>query len=70
MDILVVKKEATVDKTQVDIIRVIENKHRTTPEKLREKKAYLEANIAKWQADLAETNALIDQVYEAINTKI
>lgn len=66
VEIRLVKKEAILDNTTIDLVRNEETKHRTTIAQLKEKKSYLEQNIAKWQADLVETDALIAQVYDEI----
>ena len=67
MDIKVVKKDEVKDRTEVDIINITESKNRTTPERLKMKRDYLIKNIEKWQADLAETDRLIAEVYKKID---
>lgn len=67
MDIRLVKREEVKDDSLVDIVRIEEVKTRTSIAKLKEKKEYLETNIANWQRELVEVESLINQVNETVS---
>lgn len=66
MKISIAKPDVDNEKVEVSIVRTVEMTERVTPEKLKEKRAYLMANITKWQAEIVKVDELLRQIYEEI----